>query len=314
MKDACKLSLQNEIERMNEFDIKNIVYKTLSNEQIDKLVKKIKLLPFEYQNILFFRYYFNNTPSETEEILEIQNVKGKLHYVKKLLSDIMNLNGLWIDDQSIEKACKIALLEEMENYNNCEILQKPDYSYKFRQKLKDIKIAQKSKVITIAERIVVFALICILSFSAIVAVNAEIREKFFEWIIEIFPDFSIFSSQGTGDDSSSIQLSNYKINYIPTGFKLMDIKEGNEILIYNYAAEGNQKLSIKLFASSKKGKFYYDTEDAKMKSIIFNGFQAYTWQTDEMIYLVWYQEGIEFHISGNIDKEEIFKVAKNILK
>ena len=38
------------------------------------------------------------------------------------------------------------------------------------------------------------------------------------------------------------------------------------------------------------------------------------WQIDEMIYLIWQQDEIECHVSGNLNKDEIFKVAENILK
>ena len=197
MKSVCEISLQQEIEKMKGLDIDSIVCVKLSNEQINKLAEKINLLPFEYQNIIFFRYCFNETPSETEKILEIKNVKGNLYYIKKLLSDIMNLEGTWIDDQSLGAACKIALLKNLEDYEGFKELKKPNYSDKFRMKLKHIETAQKPKrkFFTMSKKVAMFALICVLSFSAFMAVNAEVREKFLDWVIETFPEFSIFSSQ-----------------------------------------------------------------------------------------------------------------------
>ena len=38
------------------------------------------------------------------------------------------------------------------------------------------------------------------------------------------------------------------------------------------------------------------------------------WQIDDMAYLVWYQDGIECHIIGNLNKDVILKVAENISK
>lgn len=90
MKDVSKLSLQAELQKMSKLDFNSIVYETLSDQQIDLLVEKISLLPQEYRNILFFRYTFNSTPSETDNILETENSKAKLPYIQKMLSSFIN--------------------------------------------------------------------------------------------------------------------------------------------------------------------------------------------------------------------------------
>ena len=84
--------------------------------------------------------------------------------------------------------------------------------------------------------------------------------------------------------------------------------------IYIYSADYNQEFDIKLFASSSENKSYYDTEGIEIEEITFKGSQAYMWQIDDMAYLVWYQDGIECHIIGNLNKDVILKVAENISK
>ena len=146
------------------------------------------------------------------------------------------------------------------------------------------------------------------------AVNAEARENVFDWIIEKFPKFSIFMSEDIGEDKKSVELTSFTINYIPEGFELVNINEGRKMLIYSYLGENNQEFYIKLLDSSGEGKAYYDTEGVEVKEIMLKGSQGYTWQTDEMNYLIWHQDGIECHIVGNLNKDEILKVAENILK
>lgn len=316
LKEVFQLSLQDELERMIKLNMNSIIYQSLSDEEVEQLAMKIGLLPSEYRSILFFRYCFNNTPSETDRIIEIENSIGKLRYIQKMLSGLMGINNSWIDDNSIERACKIALIEETKDYNNIEVLHKPNYSKAFIRKLKDIKVKQNPNniLILIAKRIAVFILVCILSFSAVLAVNAEAREKVFDWIIEKFPKFSVFISKDIDEDNDSVELTSFTINYISEGFELVDISEGHKMLIYNYSAEHNQEFYIKLLDSSDESKLYYDTEGVEVEEIIFKGFQGYTWQTDEMTYLIWYQDSIEFHIVGNLNKDEILKVAENISK
>lgn len=109
MKDVCELSFQDELKKINDLDNNNIIYESLTKEEINRLAKKIELLPFEYRNILFFRYCFNSTPFETDKILKIENSKNKLFYIQKMLSNLMGIENSCIDNNSMEEACHIAL-------------------------------------------------------------------------------------------------------------------------------------------------------------------------------------------------------------
>ena len=82
-----------------------------------------------------------------------------------------------IDEDSMEKACEIDLIEDSKEYESVELLHKTNYSKAFRHKLKDIKIKQNpnNMFILIAKRVTAFILVNILSFSAVLAVNAEVR-------------------------------------------------------------------------------------------------------------------------------------------
>ncbi|TCS87961.1 uncharacterized protein DUF4367, partial [Keratinibaculum paraultunense] len=126
------------------------------------------------------------------------------------------------------------------------------------------------------------------------------------------PKFSIFIPQNINKDN--IDLKSLKINYVPMDFKLVNVNEGNNMLIYNYATENNQRLDVKFFSSSSGVQSYYDTEDAEIEEFIFKESNAYMWQTDEKTKLIWYQDDVECHISANLDKDEVIKVAENILK
>ncbi len=316
LKDACELSFQDELQKLVELDISKIVYQSLPTAQINKLAHKIDLLPFEYKSILFFRYCFNSTPSETDKILKIENSKNKLRCIQKMLSCFMDLGNSWIDDNSLKKACEIALVRDSKDYNNIEILRKPNYSKNFRRKLKDIRIRQSTNNIfmLIAKRVAVFVLVCVLSFTTVLVVNVEAREEVFNWITEVFDKFCIFNPQNIDKDNNLAEPILLKINYIPNGFKLKDTQEFRKMLVYNYLSNNNQELIIKLFSSDRKGRSYYDTENVEIEEFIFKESQAFTWQTDKMTYLIWHQDGIECHVSGNLSKDEVIKIAENILK
>lgn len=103
MKVVSQLSLEDELKKLSKINIENIIYQPLSDGQVDQLAKKISLLPLEYRNILFFRYCFNTNPSETKEMLEIENSISKLRYIQKMLSGFMGLKNSWIDNETMKK-------------------------------------------------------------------------------------------------------------------------------------------------------------------------------------------------------------------
>ncbi|WP_326906532.1 DUF4367 domain-containing protein [Sedimentibacter sp. MB31-C6] len=313
MKDVCELSFQDELQKINDLDNNNIIYESLTKEAINRLAKKIELLPFEYRNLLFFRYCFNSTPFETDKILKIENSKKKLRYIQKMLSNFMGVENSLIDNTSMEDACRLALSEDMKDYDSIEILQKPIYSKNLIKKLKEYNIKQNNNTafLAIAKKAAIFILIFIMSLSTVLVFNTEARTKLLNWIIEKFPKYSIFTSQ---NDNGPVDLASFKIKYIPSDFELSNTHEMRNMLIYEYLSEDNQMLTIKLSISSSERKSYYNTENAIIEEFIFKESQAYMWQIDEITYLIWYQDSVDFHIIGNLSKDEIIKIAENISK
>ena len=315
MKDVCELSFQDELQKINDLDNNNIIYETLTKEEINRLAKKIELLPFEYRNILFFRYCFKSTPSETDKILKIENSKNKLRYIQKMLSSFMSIKNSLIDNNSMEEACQLALSEDIKDYDSIEILQKPIYSKNFIKQLKELNIKQNNnRFFLIAKKAAILILVFIMSLSTVLVFNTEARTKFINWIIEKFPKYSIFTSQNANEDNGTVDLASFKVKYVPKGFELSNTHEMRNALIYNYLSDSNQEFDIKLSVLSGENKSYYDTENAWIEEFIFKESQAFMWQTDGITYLLWHKDGVDFHIYGSLNKEEILKIAENISK
>lgn len=316
LKDVFDISFQEELKKVSSMDISNIIYNLLSDEDVGILAEKINFLPMDYRNILLFRYCFEHTPTEVDKILEIRDSKEKLRYSHRLLSNLMGIDNSLIDNDSMKKACDMALLEDRKDYDNIQIVEKPKYSKEFRRRLRDIRINQNPNNIftTIAKRVAIVIIVSIISFSAVLTVNAEMREKVFSWIVERFEEYSIFTPRNSNENGNEVDLSSYKINYLPSSFELKYIHQGHSMLIYEYSNEDNQELTIRFLSASGKGRSYYDTENAIIEEFIFKESQAFTWQTDTLTYLIWQEDGTECHVSGNLSQEEILKIAENISK
>ncbi|HHV09743.1 MAG TPA: DUF4367 domain-containing protein [Clostridiales bacterium] len=319
MKEVGGLSLQAELQRMAKWDRDSVLRQPLSLLQIKQLANKISLLPFEYQGILLFKHCFNNTISGIEEMLGTENAQGKLNYLEKLLSGLLGLRDAWIATASMEEACNLVLEGIMKEYDSAKIVYKPEYSKSFRQKLKEISIKKSpAKVfLFVAKQVAIFLLVLFLAFSSVLVVSVEARTKFFDWVLETFPEFSLFQSQNNADQNDPIELTDLNINYVPDGFVLSDMQESGGILSYRYVNENNMRITIRFVRSSGSMSSYYNyynTEKVGIEDLDIKGIRAYMWQIDEVMLIVWSQDGVECHIVGEINKEEIIKMAENITK
>ena len=315
MRDVCRQALLNDFEALERSAFNDIPVRLLAAEEVATLAQRIMALPIEYINTLFFRYYFNFSPEDTDDILSTTRSAGRLRYARNLLSHVMGLDGAMIDDHSMSLACEAALSEYIAQ-DALDVWRIPKYSKAFRKKLKLVKAAQKSTniAITIMKQVAVFILICAISFSTALVVNAQWRQQFLNWVVEIFPQFSIFTTQVEAPSASTaLSQSDVVFGYLPEGYEISDVSQGRNMLKYSFLSGDGDKLFTISFTVSKAGtKSYFDTEDSKIQCVSFIDSEAYTWTTDRMTYFIWAQDNIQFQILGNIDYAELIKIAENV--
>ena len=106
--------------------------------------------------------------------------------------------------------------------------------------------------------------------------------------------------------------SDITLNYIPEGFKLADKVKSSESIDL-------------LFKNDEKSYFYFnvnditvqssiDTENATVENITVNGYDGVYISNDNINALVWHDNRYSYDIIGNISKENIIKIAKNLKK
>ena len=298
LKLAANVSFNKEIlsNAINSED--TLVEVDLNCKQLEKLSKKILMLPAQGLFVLFSKYCFHLTPAETESFLEIENAKGYLLYYRKLLSFIIGLNrDKLISDPSMKDACKMALKVYMgqEFYNE-------DHKIVLLPK---IRIGTKR----VARRIAVAAIIVVMSFSTIMVANAEFREKVVSWIIETFEKYSIFELKS--DNLPMIQeLQKYKPNYVPEHFKLTNTTEQPSLILYEYGNENSDSFHILMSLSDTR--IYIDTEGVVLEELEMQSFAAYYFEKDNVYHIIFEKDGYHFAVYGTISKSELFKITENI--
>ena len=312
---AAKSSYEKELKELSTLNLEEISYKILSEEEIIKLSEKILSLPIEYKNIVFSRYSFNLTPIETEKTYEIVDAKEKLLYIRRLLSRSLNLKGTWIDDTSMELASNMALKGYTGELNEENFKEKPKYSRNFKKSIRDLNIEIENKFARIAKRVAMIFLVVGISFTLFLATNVQAREKFFDWIVEKYEQYSIFTPETINEDYiDKVGIDELKINYIPDGFELDKVQKGKVSMIYKYINIDEQFFYLQINEVMSIAESHSkDTENAEMESIFIKDSEAFYWEHD-IKYLLWQQNGVECFISGDIEKDELIKIAENISK
>lgn len=313
---AAKSSYEKELKELSTLNLEEISYKILSEEEIIKLSEKILALPIEYKNIVFSRYSFNLTPIETEKTYEIVDAKEKLLYIRRLLSRSLKLKGKWIDDTSMELASNMALKGYTGELNDENFKEKPKYSRNFKKSIRDLNIKIENKFARIAKRVAMIFLVVGISFTLFLATNVQAREKFFDWIVEKYEQYSIFTPETINEDYiDKVGIDELKINYIPDGFELDKVHELKNIISYEFLNSDKNFISLSFYESKEDSVLTaIDTENATLEELYIENSVAYYWQRERANHIIWQQNGIECHISGNIEKSEIIKIAENISK
>ncbi len=122
-------------------------------------------------------------------------------------------------------------------------------------------------------------------------------------------DFSNHSEYRVGDTKKAKAVSSLKLNYIPDEFKMVDKYESVNLFLFSYK-NGEQSFDVeKLYLRSSIG---FDTENSIKEELQINGADAAYYRTADNWGTVIFNNGeYIYHISGNISKEELVKIAQN---
>lgn len=283
-----------------------IKYTDLKLDQIKKLSDLIKALSFKDSTILMDKYIYKTGPEALEEIFAIEDAEDEFIYIRYILSRALGLEGeKQISDEDLEIAARLVLgyqVEEIEESENKEPSRKLKTGRQARQVIK-----RAATIILILSSIA----------GMFLATNAEARDKIYSWIIEDHGTYSIFKAEKPAIEEEILAIDDLKINYIPQGFEIDDIKKGKTNKVYQYKNKIDEEEFIIVHFSSlvnNKATTIYDTEDTEVQEIYINGKNGYIWQKKDLTTILWQQNSIECNIYGNISKEEIIKIGENISK
>lgn len=172
-----------------------------------------------------------------------------------------------------------------------------------------LKLARKKliKYTKVAAVVLVGIILC--TGISIASVEAW-RVPFMNYIL----DLSKPNTDFTFNESEEVLYENDKvrIKYAPEGFKLTHIQEDRPLLLLQYE-NGEQFYQITVGYSTTMG-ISIDTENGTVIDTTLNGYEAVYASTSLCNSLLWSDGEYIYTVVGNVEKNEIFRVAENIQK
>ncbi|GEM_PF-1083286 len=134
-----------------------------------------------------------------------------------------------------------------------------------------------------------------------------LRVRFLNLVVEIAESHSTFDFEGKelpGELYSDIQL-----NYIPDGFELAE-SEVRDATVYLKFKKEEQYFNV--LRKEPHISINTDTQDAVIEKTTVNGYEAFYSSNSNINILVFHDNTYAYTINGNIEKDEIMKIAENI--
>lgn len=209
-----------------------------------------------------------------------------------------------LNDEMIREAAVNAERMVMENLppeKECEADFAEDFEERLYEKMEKYEVKRRRWYGKVVAASVICALLCGIGISP---VSAALRERIIQFASVHFTN---------SDEETVSVLSPVSFGYLPEGMKMSEQSEPEEsgCVSYFYDEEGH---SLQLVQTVLDGEDYgmaiqYDGE---LERVEREDVEYVVYSDQESVSVIWETEGYVFHLSGNMDEEEMVKIAQNI--
>ena len=134
-----------------------------------------------------------------------------------------------------------------------------------------------------------------------------LRVRFLNFILETGAPNTDYSFGDDGDQSYSDD--EIALEYIPEGFKL-ELNNSTDKTVYLQFT--NKDYYFDIIVNRIDGRTSMDTENGIAETIDVNGVDGVYTSNENINSLIWHNDDYSFRVIGNIQKEELIKIANNV--
>lgn len=139
------------------------------------------------------------------------------------------------------------------------------------------------------------------------------RIKFYHYFIEVKQEFArLYITRENTLKDPNLNIDHYYYpTLLPEGFLFDDHSVLQDIISMTYNRGLDQIVFIQ---STTKGDYQLDTEDAIVTKVPIGDFNGYLIVKNDRTMLFWHNENLEFFLKGNIESDDLIRMAESIKK
>lgn len=169
-----------------------------------------------------------------------------------------------------------------------------------------------SRVQLLSKRVAIFFVIAMVGIFVTTMSVEAFRIKLFNIVTEVTDKYTKVSIVETenGLESQIDWDSYYAPEYIPEGYTYSNSEYFGEIKIIFYSDASGKE--IQFSQTPVNPEYQIDTEDAVVTEVIINAEKGILAQKEGLLTLIWTTNEKTFHIIGEIERDEIIKMAESL--
>ncbi len=208
-------------------------------------------------------------------------------------------------DDMLKYAFQEANAELIDEMPQCEEV---EFSKEHEDKMRKL-FAGKVRRMKYIKRIFMIAAVMVILFSISVMSVQGWRASFMNFILSFTESNTELKYRDEAEDKNSYTVGDVTFEYLPSGFTLDSNKNQGKV-IYVKFNKGNEYFETKIKESNPVANV--DTEKAGAELLMINGAEVFVTQKDDNISVSWNNNLKTFELMGNIEREELLKIAENI--
>lgn len=209
------------------------------------------------------------------------------------------------------------LKSEKDEINQVKISKSMDDWFEKFIHMKEMEKQRKKwlrKIKSYSSRAAIFILVLIGAFTAVTMSVEAFRIRILNYFMEENESYTEFRVDEVADGQSIPQLDidqYYYPTHLPEGFNYDSSQAAGDVVILSFSNSG----AIMVFTQGSTGTIYHvDTEDAETKEVPIGNTSGYLIEKNDGITLFWNDEDTDFMINGNIEPNELIKIAESLEK
>lgn len=167
-------------------------------------------------------------------------------------------------------------------------------------------------------RKVAILVLALLTASCLLFSSEQVRAAVSSFFLQFHSGHVNFRTDNSRERENLINRSYYQLQYIPEGYELTYTNNRrNAFLLYQYTNENNVIFSFDLCALWAGAVSSIDTESYTLEEFDMDNMKFYYFNSTEIPssinILIWSDEYTMFKLYGNLTKDELLKIYKNII-